>query len=158
MPKKPIEYQKNITIRVSLSQKKRWESFAEDNGFSSLSSLIRYATDELVEGNISRFKNNKETLRQRLTDVEEKYNNLLESQQQIIKAIAIKTTSREENKPLREYQKGLIINLLQEKPRTETEIQKIIPDLSEVEILSIINELIETSIIKQSKNNKFAVI
>jgi len=159
MPKKPVEYQTNVTVRISESQKELWEKYANKNGFSSLSSLVRFATDELVEGHIPRFKtDNKDVLRQRLNDIEKKYNSLLESQQEIIKSIAAKTTPTPENKPLKEYQKGLIINLLQEKPRDETEIQRIMPELSEIEILSIINELIETSIVKQSKNNKFAVI
>jgi hypothetical protein len=159
MPKKPIEYKTNVSVRITDSQKEIWESYAEANGFASISSLVRYATDELIESNTSprSRKDNTSAIRTRLHEIEKKYNDLLHSQQEIIKLIAEKTPIRKENKPLREYQKGLIINLLQEKPRDELELQKILTDLSEVEILTLLNELMETSIIKQ-EGNKYAVI
>jgi len=161
MPKKPVEYKTNISIRVTNNQKEKWEDFADNNGFASVSSLARYAIDALVEQGV-RERLRKETqddIKERLKDMEQKYNDLLKSQQEIMKAIAQKATKKED-KPLREYQKGLIINLLEEKPRDEMELQIILSDLSEIEIIELINELIETSIIKrfEKDKNKYAVI
>jgi hypothetical protein len=152
-------YKQNLSVRVSKAQKQRWESFADENGFSSISSLIRFATDELVEGNqSSRFRdNNKQILRDRLKNLEKRYDDLLDSQREIISMIAQKSSETQKDKPLREYQKGLIINLLKEKPRDEKEIQEILSDLSEVEVIALLNDLMETSIIQQQKE-KYAVI
>ena len=41
----------------------------------------------------------------------------------------------------------MILNLIRESPRKEEEIESLMPDLSEIEILKILNELIETSLI-----------
>jgi len=161
MPKKPIEFKTNISIRVTNNQKERWEEFANKNGFASISSLARYAIDSLIEEGVRERlqKETHEDMEDRLNKMEQKYNHLLDSQQEIMRAIAQKTVKKED-KPLREYQKGLIINLLEEKPRDEVELQKILSDLSEIEIIELINELIETSIIKrfEKDRNKYAVI
>jgi hypothetical protein len=152
-------YKHNLSVRISEAQRKRWERFADGNGFASVSSLIRFATDELVEGKQSARlqENNKQLLRNRLNELEGRYDALLDSQREIMSMIAKKSSEIRKDKPLREYQKGLIINLLKEEPRDEVEIQKILSDLSEVEVITLLNELMETSIIKQEKN-KYAVI
>lgn len=161
MPKKPIEFKTNISIRITNSQKEEWEDFADNNGFASVSSLARYAIDSLIEKGVRERlqKETHEDMKNRLNKMEQKYDDLLESQQEIMKLIAQKT-NKKGDKPLREYQKGLIINLLEEKPRDEVELQKILSDLSEIEIIELINELIETSIVKrfEKDKNKYAVV
>ena len=81
---------------------------------------------------------------------------MLKSQNEILKFIAKKSDVLPKDLPMRDYQKQLIINLLQETPRDEEELENIL-GLSEIEILSIINDLLEMGIIEQYKD-KYKVI
>ncbi|MHA1274397.1 MAG: hypothetical protein ACTSQJ_05190 [Promethearchaeota archaeon] len=60
MPRKEIEYKNKINVRVTEAQYERWTKFTEDknNNFKSLSSMIRYAVEELIE---NKFVQNKMT-------------------------------------------------------------------------------------------------
>ena len=98
-------------------------------------------------------KNNK--VKAQINELTKKYDDLMDSQKDILKLIAKKVEKPTGN--LREYQKGIIINLLTESPMDEIDLSKIMTDLKEVEILAILNELLETSIIIQEKNKYKAI-
>ena len=159
MPKTEKIFTKNINVRISTDQYKRWDQYAKNKGFDNISKLVRYATDGLIEGSFqkSETNNKKESLKKRIELIETNNKELLKSQNEILKLIAKKTEASPKDLKLRDYQKKLIINLLQEKPRDEIEIKKIMDDLSEIQILSIINDLLEMGIIEQYKD-KYKVI
>lgn len=157
MAKKDNTRKKNLNVRITEAQEARWANYMEANRFSSLSALIRYCVDEFVEGTVSKSnvnnKNNK--VKAQINELTKKYDDLMDSQKDILKLIAKKVEKPTGN--LREYQKGIIINLLTESPMDEIDLSKIMPDLKEVEILAILNELLETSIIIQEKNKYKAI-
>jgi len=158
MPKTERNYTKNINVRVSREQFRNWEKYAKENGFDDISKLVRYATDGLVEGSFGKKKdvNEFEPLEKEIEELKRNNRELLKTQNEILKKLA-----KEKGDPIDfdkiSYQKQLIINLLQEMPRDEFEIQKIIPDMDEIEILAIFNTLLESSIIEQY-NDKYRVI
>lgn len=159
MPKTEKIFTKSINVRISNNQYERWGKYAKDKGFEDISKLVRYATEGLIEGSFqkSETNNKKESLKKRIELIETNNKELLKSQNEILKLMAKKTKALPKDLQLRAYQKKLILNLLQEKPRDEIEIKEIIDDLSEIEILSIINDLLEIGVIEQYKD-KYKVI
>ena len=159
MPKTERIFTKNINVRISSDQYKTWGQYAKNKGFDNISKLVRYATEGLIDGTLHKNEttNKNEALRGRIELIETNNKELLKSQNEILKLIAKKTEASPKDLKLRDYQKKLIINLLQEKPRDEIEIKKIMDDLSEIEILSIINDLLEIGVIEQYKD-KYRVI
>ena len=161
MPKKEIEFKNNFNIRITDEQKAKWNEYLDEHKkFSSVSHFIRWCVDEIVDGTHSRRKvinNDKESLKLRIEENEKMIERILEEQRDVLKAIAMKTETPKEMKPIREYQKGLIINLLKKEMMDETELNEILDDLNEIEILNMINELMEASIIEQ-ENDKYRVI
>jgi len=92
--------------------------------------------------------------------LEDNNKSLVKQQNEILKLIAQKlaNTSQPKDQTLIEYQKQTILNLIEEKPRNEEELMRIIP-ISEFELLEILNNLLKMSIIKRSKDkNKYEVI
>lgn len=158
MPKTERIFTKNINVRISKDQYKLWEQYAKDNGFDNISKLVRHATDGIIDGTFhkSETNNRNASLRGRIDLIEKNNKELLKSQNEILKIIAKKSDVLPKELPMRDYQKQLIINLLQESPRDEEELENIL-GLSEIEILSIINDLLEMSIIEQYKD-KYKVI
>lgn len=73
MPKKEKIYTKNINVRISKEQFKKWDEYAKDNGFDDISKLVRYATDGLIDETFYK----KESLRKKIEDIEEKYKEIL---------------------------------------------------------------------------------
>ena len=157
MPKTEKLYTKNINVRISNNQYEKWGKYAKDNGFEDISKLVRYATEGLIDGTFHKNEttNKKEVLRGRIELIEKNNKDLLKSYNEILTLIAKKAPEPRDLK-LREYQKQLIINLLLEVPRDEEELEKIL-GISEIEILSIINNLLEKGIINQYKD-KYKVV
>ena len=157
MPKTEKIYIKNINVRISNDQYEKWGKYAKDNGFDALSKLVRYATEGLIDGTFhkSETNNKKEALRERIELIEKDNKELLKSYNEILKLIT-KKAPEPKDLQLRDYQKQLIINLLQETLRDEEELEKIL-GLSEIEILSIINDLLEMGMIEQYKD-KYKVV
>ena len=155
MPKKPKELIKNINVRVSEEQEKEWRDYMKKNHFSNLSTFVRWCVEEIVEGYYNqRGKfDEKQVLYDKVEVHEKRLGELLKSQQDILKILAQKSAAKETNKPLQEYQKGIILNYL-ETPHDEEDISKLFSDLTEVEILNIINELLESNLIEQV-NDKY---
>lgn len=150
----------NINVRLTEAQKERWQEYADKNGFASISNLVRYAVEELVEGTFQgrrQTSNNHTELKKRLGKIEEKYNNVLEEQRELLKIIAKGAENKDKDEKLSIFQKELIYNLLEEKPRDEVDLDKLIPGLNEFEILAIINKMLELGTIKQ-KGNKYEVV
>ena len=155
MPKKPKELIKNINVRISEEQEKEWRDYMKKNHFSNLSTFVRWCVEEIVEGNHAqrgRF-DEKQVLKDKIEEHEKKLGELLKSQQEILKIVAQKSVTKETNKPLQEYQKGIMLNYLVT-PHDEEDIGKLFSDLTEVEILNIINELLESNLIEQV-NDKY---
>ncbi len=157
MPKTEKIFTKNINVRISNNQYEKWGQYAKDNGFDNISKLVRYATEGIIDGTFHKSETNNKnaSLRGRIELIEKNNKELLKSQNEILKFIAKKAPGPKDLR-MRDYQKELIINLLQESPRDEEELENIL-GLSEIEILSIINDLLEMSIIEQYKD-KYKVI
>lgn len=157
MPKTEKLYTKNINVRISNNQYEKWGKYAKDNGFEDISKLVRYATEGLIDGTFHKNEttNKNEVLRGRIELIEKNNKDLLKSYNEILKLIAKKAPGPRDLE-LREYQKQLIINLLLEAPRDEEELEKIL-GIPEIEILSIINNLLEMGIINQYKD-KYKVV
>ena len=161
MAKKPKakSLKRNVNVRITAGQEREWREYMNLNHFSNLSTFVRWCVEEVVEGHVAREtkSDNKTKLKQKVESLEDKLVDLTKSQQDILKMIAKSSQPKEASKPLREYQKGLIINLLQENPRDETELLKVFDDLDESDLLVILNELMEASIVELDKN-KYKVI
>ncbi|MFX1499969.1 MAG: hypothetical protein ACFFDH_03290 [Promethearchaeota archaeon] len=161
MPKKAKELTNNINLRITDEQVEKWNNYLKENPeFSSVSHFIRWCVDEIIDGTHFRrqVNNEKDNLKKRIDEYDDKIEELLKSQRDILKIIAQKTTpTKRENKTLREYQKGILLNLLEKTPMDEEEISKIFDDLTEIDILNMLNELMEASLIKQYRN-KYKVI
>ena len=152
MPKKEIEYEKIIHLRVTDNQYDRWSKYVEnkDNNFTSLSSLIRYAVDELIEGNL--LKNSVQlAIEKEVKKLDQKYDEIVAQNLKILEKIASKSPPPQDIK-LREFQTEYIENLFKEKPRDEKEIQKLVPNLTLTETIDIINKLLEATIIVPYKD------
>ncbi|KKK40161.1 hypothetical protein LCGC14_1350440 [marine sediment metagenome] len=150
MPKKPKELTKNINVRISEEQEKEWRNYMKKNHFSNLSTFVRWCVEEIVEGYYNQKGNfdEKEVLRKKIEEHDVRLGELLKSQQDILKIVAQKSPTKETDKPLQEYQKGIMLNYLNT-PHDEKDIGKLFSDLTEVEILNIINELLESNLIGQ---------
>jgi CRP-like cAMP-binding protein len=110
--------------------------------------LVRFAVEKLIEGNSlsSSGQVHQSALQERLADLESKYDELLSQNREILDNIANFSVSPQVER-LIIWQKEMILNLIRECPRSEEEIRQLIPELSEIEVLRILNELIETSLI-----------
>lgn len=157
MPKTEKIYTKNINVRISNDQYKIWDQYAKNNGFDNISKLVRHATDGVIDGTFhkSETNNKKESLKKRIDLIEKNNKELFKSQNEILKLIAKKAPGPKDLQ-LRDYQKQLIINLLQETPRDEEELGELL-SIAEIEIYSIINGLLEMGIIERYKD-KYRVI
>lgn len=164
MPKKNENKHKQINVRLSEATYNNWEIYAENNGFSNISSLVRYCTNEFVEGRMTRnLKENSDTSKdKRISEIYEELGKIKESQLETLKIIAQRPIETQKNDKdsikLRAYQQQMILNLLQEKPRNEEELDALFDDLKEVEIMKILNGLIEVKAIELRKDGKFKVI
>lgn len=152
MPKKEIEYEKIIHLRVTDKQYNTWTEYVEnkENDFTSISSLVRYAVDELIEGN--KLKNSVQlAIEKEVKKLDKKYDDIVAQNLKILKKIANKSPPPQDTK-IREFQTEFIENLFKEKPRDEKEIQKLVPNLTITETIDIINGLIEATIIEPYKD------
>ena len=158
MPKKEKIYTKNINVRISKEQFKKWDEYAKDNGFDDISKLVRYATNGLIDGSFHKieFNNEKESLREKIKVVEKNHKELLKTQNKILKLMAEKTTIPEDTS-LWNYQKTLGLNLLEEKPRDEVELSKLL-DLDEINTLNLLNGFIELGKVKLNEEHKYELI
>ncbi|MHA1249015.1 MAG: hypothetical protein ACTSRP_03390 [Candidatus Helarchaeota archaeon] len=155
MPRKEIEYKIKINVRVTEAQYERWTKFAEDknNNFTSLSSMIRYAVEELIE---DKFMQDKMTeyqsaLQKEIRRLTQQNEELLAQNRKILEIIAKKSPPPKDNK-IREFQRETIINLLRDEALDEEEIRRKVHGLTEVETLKILNELLGETIIVQEKD------
>lgn len=78
MPKKEKIYTKNINVRISKEQFKKWGKYARDNGFDDISKLVRYATDGLLDGSFYKIMPSKEEeeLKKRIEVIEKNHKEL----------------------------------------------------------------------------------
>lgn len=152
MPKKERELKKNVNVRITEEQEKEWREYAKEKHFANLSTLVRWCVEEIMDGSYVRRSNSnsKDALKKEVEENKRKIQELMKAQRDILETFD-KPSEAHKDIPLREYQKGVIINLLKEKPRDELELQKILSDLSEEEILRMINELMKASIVRQVK-------
>ena len=162
MPKKVKELTNNINVRITDEQKERWNKYLKEHKeFSSASAMIRWCVDEVVEGTyaLKQINNGENTIKNRTDKIDGRIEEIEKNQRDILKLIAQKTSvGKKIDTNLREYQKGLLINLLQKESMNDLEIGEIFDDLTEIEILNMLNDLMESSIIEQGKNSKYKVI
>lgn len=164
MPKNKENKYKQVNVRLSAETYQKWEKYSEKNGFSNLSALIRYCTNEFTEGRMTRnLKEASETSKdKRINEIYQELEKIKANQLETLKIIAQKPLKNQktddESIKLRAYQRQMIINLLQEQPRNEEELDKLFDDLEEHEIMTILNGLIEVKGIKLRDDGKFEVI
>ncbi|MBA7492076.1 hypothetical protein ES702_02625 [subsurface metagenome] len=158
MPKKEREYIKNINVRISKEEEELWERFRKENHFNSISSLVRFCVNERIEGSYFNRIKDKEVsnTNNRIKQLENNNKEILKTQNKILKFLTEKTTIPEDTS-LWDYQKTLGLNLLEEKPRDEVELSKLL-DLDEIKTLKLLNGFIELGKIKLNKDNKYEMI
>ena len=158
MPKKEKEYTKNINVRISEKEEESWEEFRKANHFNSISALVRCCVNERIEGvDFNRIRDNQiSNVDNKIKQLENNNKEILKTQNTILKFIAEKTTGPE-NTSLWDYQKTFALNLLEEKPRDETELSELL-DLDELKILKLLNGFIELSKVRLNKDNKYELI
>jgi len=158
MPRKATEFSNNINIRITDEQKEKWNRYLANNPeFSSISHFIRFCVDEYIDGtHLKRRERNREKeLKIKIKENEVRINEILNEQREILKMIAQKTEPSG-NEKLKEYQRGVVLNLLRETTRDEVELSRL-TDLPEIEILQFLNTLLEEKLITQEKN-KYKVL
>lgn len=151
MPKTQKELEKSFNIRVSEAIKKKWEKYARENNYSSVSHMIRTVMNERIDGILKPTYQNAELLN-RMKVLEQENKDLLKDQKEILKIIAQKSVIQTDTTTL-EYQKEVILNLLREKPRNEKELASLL-GLNQVDVMVLLNDLLEMSVIKRSEKNK----
>jgi len=160
MPKKAQEFTNNVNFRISDDEKVQWNKYLEGhNKFSSLSKLVRWCVNEIIEGTHKNRakKETKEDIESHIKDLDEKIISMMNEQKEILKIVAKSTQPLlNSNKALREYQQNMVLNLLKEKPRSEAELLDVM-DIEEVEVLNFLNELVDLGKI-DLVDNKYKVI
>jgi len=164
MPKKAEEFRNNINIRISNEQKEKWNSYLKAHSeFSSISHFIRWCVDEIIDGTyLHRQGNNeKELLKKKIEQYDQQLNQIEKDQKELFKQFVIAKSSNQiepEKMKLISFQKGILLNYLREKPRRLDEIEKLFDNLTEIEILTMLNDLLESSLINQDKNKYMVII
>ena len=154
---------KQVNVRLSSETSEKWEKYATENGFSTLSSLVRFCTNEFVEGRMDRNlkKSSSETEKDnRINEIYTELEKIKSSQLDTLKLIAQKSDSGNDDGSikLRAYQRQIILNLLKEKPRNEEELDNLFDDLQEHEIMTILNGLVEVNAVTLRDDGKFEMI
>lgn len=161
MPRTPKKYSRPVNIKITPDQYEEWENFAKKKGIEHMATFIRWGIDALVNGELIEVKKQSAItpLEKRIHKIEQsdrQMETLTEEIRNLIQIIADKTPTPI-NPQLYEYQKGIVLNLLQENPRTEKEIMTILPELDEKELLSILNGFLKLNIISIEKNGTYKV-
>jgi len=162
MPRTPIVYSRNVNIKISPEQYKEWKKFASEKGIEHMATFIRWGIEAIVNGELIELKKSKtiSPMEERMKKIEqnEKRMDTLNSEiRDLIKILANQTPPPVEPK-LREYQKSLVFNLIKEKPRNEKEIKTIITEITNQELLTIINEFLEMGLMEINNDGRFKVI
>jgi len=157
IPKTRKDYKKSFNIRISEAEKEKWENYTKEKNYSSVSHMIRSTINERIDGILQPSHQNSEILN-RMKVLEDENKDLLKDQKEILKIIALKSTVQTDTTTL-DFQKEIILNLLREKPRNEKELASLL-GLNQVDILVLLNDLLEMSIIKRSEKakTKFEVV
>ena len=157
MGKKPLndndKRKKNVNVRITEDQYNRWEKYAEDNRFSSVSALVRYCVEEVVEGTITKntSNDNQKERNNKIASLEGEFKAIKDQNKLILKVLAEKTKPEKQEIPFKEFQKEIIVNCLEVYGvQDEKAIGKLLKTLDEYEVLTLINELLEESRIKDT--------
>lgn len=156
MPKKKVEFDNGLNIRISDEQKTNWNNYLKEHKeFSSVSSFVRWCVDEIVEGthNNRNQQESKDSLEVHVKELDDKIIKMMNEQKDILKLVAKSTQPLlNSNKALREYQQSIVLTLIEEKPRNEQELLKLMAPIEEYEILTFLNDLIEAGKIDNIDN------
>ena len=152
MPKKPIEYNKSFNVRVSEFEYNQWKDFVKKSVFSGVSKLIRYCVNSFLDGTIKETSgNNRDDLKSRINELEERNLDLTKEYTKVLKMISSKTDIKQES-TLDEYRREILLNLLEEGPKDEIELNNIL-NISEAELLTMLNVYLEIGKITRSIKN-----
>jgi len=162
MPKENPKASKDtyIQIRININEKEIWEKYAIDNKFPSLSQLIRFCVNEIMESGLKKTIKSKQTSKQ---EELQKYEILYEKQEKerisyMGKIDEILSEMRKTQKTKVEYKiKGQILKLL-EKHRYRYEDVSEIFNVPESDVLILLNELEQQNIIRQNKKMEYEVV
>ena len=151
---KPVKDER-IYIRVSLIGKERWEKYTNDKKFSSVSAMVRFAVEEMIESNFNRMtitQNPLEQEKKELDEMKEMHSELVEQLQDKIDQLQELTQLK-----IDEGIKGRILRHLELHPYTSEDLAYVLQE-PEHEILIILNELQKQKIIKYNLDNTYEVI
>ena len=162
MPRTPKIYSRNVNIKISPGQYTEWKSFASKKGIEHMATFIRWGINAIVNGELVEIKKSKMTspMEERMNKIEknEKQMEILNNEiRDLIRVLAKQTPPPAEPK-LREYQKSLVFNLIKEKPRNEKEIKTILPEMTDQELLTIINDFLEMGLMDMNRDGTYKVI
>lgn len=162
MPKENPKLSKDafIQIRININEKEIWEKYANENKFPSISQLIRFCVNEVMESGLKRtIKNNQISKQEELQRFEDLYNEIkqgrLESMKMIKETLSEIRNTRESKV---EYKiKDRILKLLK-KHRYEYEDISEIFNVPESDVLILLNELEQKNVIRQNKKMEYEVV
>lgn len=155
-PKKEVAVQ----VRINEIVKEEWVKFAEDNNFPSISQLIRFAVNEIIEKGIktttkNSYKNKTEQLQETRDHIEDLQKERLEYMGKINDILS---EMREKKDVKIEHNiKSQVLKLLEKHPYRSEDIAGIF-NIEESEILITLNDLIKKKIIKLNKNMEYEVL
>ncbi|MFX0188966.1 MAG: hypothetical protein ACFE8A_14670 [Candidatus Hodarchaeota archaeon] len=150
-----------IQIRINTKEKEEWDKFAKENRFPSVSQLIRFAVNEIIERGLKRTieNNNKMNKTEELKQVRELITSFQEERKEYMKEIKELKKEITNSKTIVNKQKlkGQILKLLKFRSYTSEELS-IVLEKDEPEIIKICNDLEDKKIIKMKANYEYEVI
>ncbi|HEC92879.1 MAG TPA: hypothetical protein ENI51_07825 [Candidatus Atribacteria bacterium] len=150
---------KIINIRIDKKAFKVWENYYKTHKFDTMSSFVRYCVDTFIENNGERF-NKKENINDKILEYEDKINEIIDENKEILRLLAERIENEKDidlNNDLINYQKYLLLTLIQEKPRDDEELIKILNIDADV-LYVMLNKYLELGKIKMNRLGKYELI
>lgn len=135
-----------IQVRIKEQEKKDWEQFAEENKFPSVSQLVRFAVNEIIDkgittsadiGQIGRNASDKEFIKELITEWKEERKELFEKNTELYAADKQAKIIKERYEITER-----VLKLLQKGHFKSEDIADIF-DMPESDIVSVLNDLID---------------
>lgn len=155
MPKKLDKSKPYIQVRISPEEKGEWIQFAEQNGFPSLSQLVRVSVRDTIEkGSKRTVQNNNLTKKvQELEDVDQKKDYLIQKQTKLLEEYEqLLKKSKAEITDIEPKHKDQFLSLLEKHPYTTEDISDIY-NLPEKYVIDVCNEMKSDNLVRIRKIN-----
>ncbi|MHA1150375.1 MAG: hypothetical protein ACTSR8_19320 [Promethearchaeota archaeon] len=151
----------HIHFRIKTKEKELWEKFAVENKFPSVSQLIRFAVNEVMERGIKR--TTKDSDDKQLVEEYKLVKELLlrheeERKEYMTKFTEVLSAFKTEKDFKTIYQlKGKVLKLLEKGKFTSEELAQLF-NLPETEIVAIMNELMDKAPVKLNKKLEYELM